>query len=291
MHPTGQPEFEFALDLLHWSLTQPLVYGERAWAGRVSRALDRVRDAFDRHAGLVRAPDGPLAQVADPRLLPLTDEAQAVQRLARDYLALRDRIELVAAQFRGALLLFPAPAAAAPAPEPLPEVRAYRLFDTLGSCVADLLAALDAHLAAEKTVLGPGPGASPPGAVSRSRLSRGPRRDAGERPVKAQWGRARGAPAGQSCTSGRCSGPGVVMAPGTAKRGACTVRMRGRRCHEKCCAGNDQPLAGRPDKEETATRLESIFTRSSSRSPDRCVSIPLARAVESRSRRRSEEEG
>jgi hypothetical protein len=156
MHPTGERALEFALELLRWSLDQPLVYGERQWGDRVARALDRVRDAFDRHAHLVEGPDGPLAHVADPSQLPFTPEARQAQSLRRQRQALRVRMELVAAQIRGALLLFAGPFADAPASAggPLPEAQAYRMFDTLGSCVADLLSAVEAHLSEEVALQG-----------------------------------------------------------------------------------------------------------------------------------------
>ena len=146
MRRTGQPELDFLLDHLRWSLGQPHVYGQREWAGRLARGLDRVRDAFDRHISLVEGPDGPLAHVADPMQLPFSEETRQVQRLLREHTALHGCLELLATQLRGALLLLPAPD---PAPEALPEARAYRLFDALGWCVGDLLAVLDAHLAAE----------------------------------------------------------------------------------------------------------------------------------------------
>jgi hypothetical protein len=151
MRRTGQPELDFVLDQLRWSLGQPHVYGQRNWAGRLARALDRARDAFDCHVSLVEARDGPLALIADPEQLPFMREAQQVQRLLHEHQALRGCLELLAAQLRGALLLFPAPD---PAPEALPEARAYRLFDALGWCVGDLLDALDAHLAAEGKLFG-----------------------------------------------------------------------------------------------------------------------------------------
>ena len=140
---------DFLLDQLRWSLDQPLVHGPREWAARLARALDRVRDAFDRHVNWAEAPDGPLAHLTDPGQLPFSEEARQAQRLLREHAALRGCLELLAAQLRGALLLFPAPA-----PEALPEARAYRLFDALGWCVGDLLEALDAHLAAEAKLFG-----------------------------------------------------------------------------------------------------------------------------------------
>jgi hypothetical protein len=151
MRRTGQPELEFALDQLRWSLRQPHVYGHRDWAGRLARTLEWVRDAFDRHVKLVEAPDGPLADIADPEQLPFSEETQQVQRLLREHPSLRGCLELLAAQLRGALLLFPAPD---PEHETLPEARAFRLFDALGWCVGDLLVALDAHLAAEEKLFG-----------------------------------------------------------------------------------------------------------------------------------------
>ena len=75
MRRTGQPELDFLLDHLRWSLDQPHAYGQREWAGRLARALDRVRDAFDRHINLVERPDGLLAHLADPEQLPFSEEA------------------------------------------------------------------------------------------------------------------------------------------------------------------------------------------------------------------------
>ena len=152
MRRTGQPELDFLLDQLRWSLAQPHVYGQREWAGRVARALDRVRDAFDGHVTFVQAPGGPLAHLADPEQLPFSGEARQARRLLREQAALRGCLELLAAQLRGALLLVPAPEKGAP--EALAEARAYRLFDALGWCVGDLLEALDAHLAAEAKLFG-----------------------------------------------------------------------------------------------------------------------------------------
>jgi len=151
MRRTGQPELDFLLDHLRWSLDQPHAYGQREWAGRLARALDRVRDAFDRHINLVERPDGPLPHLADPEQLPFSEEARQAQRLLREHAALHGCLELLAAQLSGALLLFPAPDTTT---EALPETRAYRLFDALGWCVGDLLAALDAHLAAEEKLFG-----------------------------------------------------------------------------------------------------------------------------------------
>jgi hypothetical protein len=152
MRRTGQPELDFVLDQLRWSLAQPHVYGQREWAARLARALDRVWDAFDRHVNFVEASGGPLDHLADPEQLPFSEEARQAQRLRREHAALRGGLELLAAQLRGALLLFPAPEQGAP--EALPEARAYRLFDALGWCVGDLLAALDAHLAVEARLFG-----------------------------------------------------------------------------------------------------------------------------------------
>jgi hypothetical protein len=52
-----------------------------------------------------------------------------------------------------------------------------------------------------------------------------------------------------------------------------------------------QTLGARPDKEQTGSGGEPILTKSSCWSLDRFVFIPLARAVEKRSRRRSEDDG
>jgi hypothetical protein len=151
MRRIGQPELDFLLDQLRWSLGQPHVYGQREWVTRLARALDRVRDAFDCHVNLVAGPEGPLAYIADPEQLPFSEEAQQARRLLREHAALRGCLELLVAQLRGGLLLFPAPD---PVPAALPEAGAYRLFDALAWCVGDLLEALDAHLAAEAKLFG-----------------------------------------------------------------------------------------------------------------------------------------
>jgi hypothetical protein len=160
MHPTGQPGFEFILEQLRWSLGKPLAYGDREWAERVARGLDRLGDAFDRHVGLVQGPDGPLDHMAGAEQLPFTEEARQVQRLRHEHEALRGRVALVAGQFRGALQLFPAPDGKEPplTPDIPAEARAFRMFEALGACVADLLAALEAHLAAEDALAGVGAG-------------------------------------------------------------------------------------------------------------------------------------
>ena len=151
MRRIGQPELDFLLDQLRWSLGQPHVYGQREWAARLARALDRVGHAFDRHLNLVEGPNGSLPDLADPEQLPVSEEAQQARRLLREHAALRGCLELLVAQLRGGLLLFPAPD---PAREALPEAGAFRLFDALGWCVGDLLATLDAHLAAEGKLFG-----------------------------------------------------------------------------------------------------------------------------------------
>jgi hypothetical protein len=53
----------------------------------------------------------------------------------------------------------------------------------------------------------------------------------------------------------------------------------------------DQTLPSRPHRESTASDGKSIFTRFSSDSHDRFLSITLANTVEKRLRRRSEEDG
>ena len=143
MRRTGQPELDFVLDQLRWSLAQPHIYGQREWAARLARALGRVRDAFDRHVNLVEAPGGPLAHLADPGQLPFSEGARQAQRLLREHAALRGCLELLAAQLRGALLLFPAPEKGAP--EALAEARAYRLFDALGWCASSAASRSPTH--------------------------------------------------------------------------------------------------------------------------------------------------
>jgi hypothetical protein len=156
MSPTSEATLEFALGHLRWSLDRPLVYGDREWANRVNRALDRVADAFDQHVESVEGPDGWFAHFTDPHLLPLTQEAQQMARLREEHVLLRDKIRCLVAQFRNSLLLFPphleASLRGTAAGDPQ-EAQAFRLFRALDLCVAGLLAMLGEHLAAEESLL------------------------------------------------------------------------------------------------------------------------------------------
>jgi hypothetical protein len=156
MSPTSEATLEFALGQLRWSLDRPLVYGEREWAARVSRALDRVADAFDHHVESVEGPDGWFAQFSDPHLLPLTDEALRVARLRQEHVLLRGKIRCLAAQFRNSLLLFPPHLEASlggAAAGDAEDAHAFRLLRALDPCVGDLLALLAEHLAEEEPLL------------------------------------------------------------------------------------------------------------------------------------------
>jgi hypothetical protein len=156
MSQASEPSLKFLQDHVRWCLSRPLVYGERDWANRVSRALDRLAEAFDLHIEQWDAPGGPSRRLADPSLLPFTPEAHQVAQLRTQHAALRARLHGVAAQFRNALALFPPHLDTSlrdPAADDVQEVRVFRLFGVLDPLVGDLLADLDAHRAAEEQAL------------------------------------------------------------------------------------------------------------------------------------------
>jgi hypothetical protein len=154
---TSVATLEFLIDYLRWCLEEPAADGPRAWAARVSRAVGRVEEAFDRHVKLFEAPGGPFDQVADPSLLPFAAREQEAGRLRQQHAALRTQIRCVGELFRNCLLLCAPPPGTSlmgGAAEELAARRALRLFAVLGPCVGDLLAGLAEHLAAENRMLG-----------------------------------------------------------------------------------------------------------------------------------------
>jgi hypothetical protein len=157
MGQTSVATLAFLLGHLRWCLDQPLADGPRDWGVRVSRTVDRVDGAFDRHVALLEDADGPLNRIADPSLFPFTAEAQQVRRLRQEHASLRTQIRCVGELFRECLVLFrPSPELSlrSAAADELAEARALRLFIVLGPCVGDVLASLEHHLAAEKKLLG-----------------------------------------------------------------------------------------------------------------------------------------
>jgi hypothetical protein len=142
MIATSHSALEFAVSRLRWCLNKPLVCGGRDWGACVYRALQRLGDAFEQHVDFLEASDGPLAQLADPTLLPFTQEAHRVRDLRDWHTQLREQIQIVTHQFRDALLLFPCDSVV---PEDaIADARAYRLYGVLGSCATDLLHAVEA---------------------------------------------------------------------------------------------------------------------------------------------------
>jgi hypothetical protein len=157
MGQTSVATLEFLIGHLRWCLEEPVADGPRDWAARVSRAVDRVEEAFDRHVKLFEAPGGPFDHLADPGLLPFAAQEQEAGRLRQQHAALRTQIRCVGELFRNCLLLFAPPPGTSlkgGAAEELAERRALRLFAVLGPCVGDLLAGLADHLAAENKMLG-----------------------------------------------------------------------------------------------------------------------------------------
>jgi hypothetical protein len=156
MSQSSEPNLKFLQDHVRWCLSRPLVYGERDWANRVSRALDGLAEAFDRHIEEWDAPNGPSRRLADPGLLPFTPEAHQAEHLRTQHAALRARLHGVAAQFRDALALFRPyldRSLRDPAADEVQELRVFRLFGVLDPLVGDLLADLDAHRADEEQAL------------------------------------------------------------------------------------------------------------------------------------------
>ena len=156
MNATGQPSLEFALDSLRFCLERPLVYGDREWGRRMTRAMDRLHRAFADHVDRLEATGGPFHRIADPNLLPMFPGCRKIRRLRREHLRLRARIALLAAQFRSASELFlpRGDTAGTPSkPAAQEEVHAFRLLGTLSLCVKDLLEALQAHQAREDHLL------------------------------------------------------------------------------------------------------------------------------------------
>jgi hypothetical protein len=157
MRATSGTGVDFLLEQLRWSLGQPLIHGDRAWAARVGRILDRLASAFDAHVNEVLRPGGILEDIAGAGLLPFTAEAREVARLRQRHERARERLLCAAAQFRGALGLFPPSAHSSEDGEPTRAAQAtwaYSLFRALTPCVADVLADVSACVAAERSLLG-----------------------------------------------------------------------------------------------------------------------------------------
>src|SRR5262249_14035127 len=76
MSTLHQAQLHFALARLRWRLDQPLACGGCDWGLQMARALEQFRQAFDQRVAFLESPKGPLVQIADPELLPLTTEAQ-----------------------------------------------------------------------------------------------------------------------------------------------------------------------------------------------------------------------
>jgi hypothetical protein len=156
MRQTSVASLEFLVSHLRWCLAQPLDGDPRAWAVRVSRAVDQVDETFTGHIELLDAPGGPLSQIADPCLFPFTAEAQHVRRLRRQHTAFRTQLHCAAGLLRDCLLLFTPPPEVSPtsgAPADLAEARALRMFGIVGSVLGDLARELEIHLDTEKALL------------------------------------------------------------------------------------------------------------------------------------------
>lgn len=156
MQQSSDSTFAFVLEHLRWSLDQPMVFGERHWATRVMRALERVTEAFDQHVQFQEASDGPFDQLADTGLLPFTPEVQHIAWLRASHQRLRAQLHGITAQFRDALLFFPAAMETSPdnaTGEGLQEVRAFRLFGVLEQCARDVATQLHQHLVLETSLL------------------------------------------------------------------------------------------------------------------------------------------
>jgi hypothetical protein len=118
---------------------------------RVLRALEQLGESFDSHVRFLEGPDGPLAEIAPPHLLPFSPEAERVKNLRGGCQRLRPQIRAVTIQFRSALLLFPHDTAD-PA-DAIADAQAFRLYTVLRSCTADLLKAIEEWRAEEASLL------------------------------------------------------------------------------------------------------------------------------------------
>jgi hypothetical protein len=157
MGHTSAATLDFLIDHLRWCLEEPVADSPRDWAARVSRAVGRVDEAFDRHVKRLEAPGGPLDPLADRGLLPFAARQQEAGRLRQQHAALRTQIRCAGELFRNCLLLLAPPPGTSGkdgAAEEFAERHALRLFAVLGPCVGDLVIGLADQLAAENRMLG-----------------------------------------------------------------------------------------------------------------------------------------
>jgi hypothetical protein len=156
MRASHENGLDFLLHQLAWSLDQPLVHGDRSWATRIGRTLDRLASAFEEHVKDLDRPDGVLEQIGGTDVLPFTTEAQEAAELRRREKLIQRRIASAATEFHGALGLFPS--AEEPAEEnarssDVQDTHAYVLFKALEPCVADVLEDLATCLDDEQSLL------------------------------------------------------------------------------------------------------------------------------------------
>ncbi len=145
---TEDAALAFAVARVRRVFAWPVRCGDLGWVAQGLEALADLQDVVERHAARTETPVGLLARVADPSLLPFTPEALEAGSLRqehREFVAtlrgLRERLASVDAR-------------PAPVDEWLasPSVESYRRYHGIARDVERLLRALDAHLAAERTL-------------------------------------------------------------------------------------------------------------------------------------------
>jgi hypothetical protein len=152
MTATSHSALEFAVSRLRWCLNQPLFCDGQDWGASVYRALEQFSEALERHIDFLERVDGPLAQIADPSLLPFTLEAKRARDLRGRHNRLREQVQAVRLQFRDALVLFPCNSGV---PEDgIADAHAFRLYGILGSPATSVLDAIEDYQAAEASLLG-----------------------------------------------------------------------------------------------------------------------------------------
>jgi hypothetical protein len=152
MVDTDRGALAFAADRLAQVLAQPVRCGEIDWGRRVQRALAGFRQALERHAAMLEAPDGLLGQIADRSLLPFTAASQQGARLRDQHVALTHATRLLEQQAEAVVGFWDL---LTPPGEPDEGFRAqcqagaFRALLMLAHEGEQLLAALRAHSAAE----------------------------------------------------------------------------------------------------------------------------------------------
>jgi hypothetical protein len=126
MRHTNDGGLRLALERLKWALTVPLRHNDDDWHGRLGRALAFLHTAWDDHSALTNSE---FAQVFDPSLLPFTPLSQRFGEFRDEHRALTDQLAVLENQ-----------------------VEESGRVDMICRAARQLLAAMERHLAAERTL-------------------------------------------------------------------------------------------------------------------------------------------